>query len=159
MTEIELFDYLHTDPQTDVILLYLEELRDGRWADRSCPAGNSRSQCQADPGPSSRVALHKAPTPPPATPVRWPARMPSCDAVFREAGIIRVDSIEEMFNAAVLYTYQPLPKGNRLAIVTNAGGPGVMATDAGNPARTSPFRGWPRKQWKRCAARCPLRPT
>ena len=53
-----------------------------------------------------------------------------CDAVFREAGIIRVGSIEEMFNAAVFYTYQPLPAGNRLAIVTNAGGPGVMATDA-----------------------------
>ena len=50
--------------------------------------------------------------------------------MFREAGIIRVDSIEEMFNAAVLYTYQPMPAGNRLAIVTNAGGPGVMATDA-----------------------------
>ncbi len=53
-----------------------------------------------------------------------------CDDIFRDAGIIRVTSIEELFNSAIMYAYQPMPAGDRLAIVTNAGGPGVMATDA-----------------------------
>jgi acetyltransferase len=43
---------------------------------------------------------------------------------------MRCASIEEMFNTAQLLAYQPLPRGNRIAIITNAGGPGVMATDA-----------------------------
>jgi acetyltransferase len=53
-----------------------------------------------------------------------------CDAVLKEAGIIRVDTIDELFNSAIMMTYQPPPKGRKVAIVTNAGGPGVMATDA-----------------------------
>jgi len=52
-----------------------------------------------------------------------------CDAAFRQLGIIRAKNIEEMFHHAIAFTYQPLPASNRIAIVTNAGGPGVMATD------------------------------
>jgi acetyltransferase len=52
------------------------------------------------------------------------------DAIFAQAGILRVDTVEELFDFAVGFSRQPLPKGNRFAIVTNAGGPGIMATDA-----------------------------
>jgi len=52
------------------------------------------------------------------------------DALFRQAGVIRVNTIEEMFNVAKNLAHQPLPKGPRLAILTNAGGPGVLAADA-----------------------------
>ncbi len=52
------------------------------------------------------------------------------DAAFKRAGIVRVNEIEDLFNAAEVLGTQPLPKGPRLAIITNAGGPGVMATDA-----------------------------
>jgi acetyltransferase len=52
------------------------------------------------------------------------------DAAFRQAGILRCTNIEEMFNKTIALTYQPLPKGNRVAIITNAGGPGVLTTDA-----------------------------
>ena len=52
------------------------------------------------------------------------------DVLFRKAGIIRVDTIEEMFNVAKGLAHQPLPLGPRVAILTNAGGPGVLAADA-----------------------------
>jgi acetyltransferase len=51
------------------------------------------------------------------------------DAAFRRAGIIRVNTVGELFNCAQALAMQPRPQGNRLAIVTNAGGPGVLATD------------------------------
>ena len=129
VTEIELFDYLHQDPQTDVILLYLEELRDGR--------GLIEAARRVTRGPHAKpiLAIKSGRTPQGADAAAshtgsLAGEDAICDAVFREAGIIRVNSIEEMFNTAVLFAYQPMPADNRLAIVTNAGGPGVMATDA-----------------------------
>jgi acetyltransferase len=129
VTEIDLFDYLQQDPQTGVILLYLEELREGR--------GLIEAARRVTRGPNAKpiLAIKSGRTPQGADAAAshtgsLAGEDAVCDAVFREAGIIRVNSIEEMFNAAVLYAYQPMPAGNRLAIVTNAGGPGVMATDA-----------------------------
>jgi len=128
VTEIELFDYLHQDEQTDVILLYLEELRDGRGLieaarritreERAKPilaikSGRTPQGADAAASHTGSLAGEDA----------------VCDGVFREAGILRLRSIEELFNTAILYAYEPMPAGNRLAIVTNAGGPGVMATD------------------------------
>ncbi|MGD9042023.1 MAG: GNAT family N-acetyltransferase, partial [Desulfobacteraceae bacterium] len=52
------------------------------------------------------------------------------DAAFKRAGIVRVDTIEELFDCAELMAKQPIPKGSGLAIITNGGGPGVMAADA-----------------------------
>jgi acetyltransferase len=52
------------------------------------------------------------------------------EALFRQAGIIRVDTLEELFDVASLLSNQPLPKGKRVAIVTNGGGPGILAADA-----------------------------
>ncbi|KKL56691.1 hypothetical protein LCGC14_2242890, partial [marine sediment metagenome] len=129
VTEIDLLDYLHADEQTDVILLYLEELRDGRGlieAARRITRGDN---------PKPILAIKSGRTPQGADAASshtgsLAAEDAICEAVFREAGIIRVNSIEELFNTAVLLAYQPMPSDDRLAIVTNAGGPGVMATDA-----------------------------
>lgn len=52
------------------------------------------------------------------------------DAAFKRAGILRVNEFDELFNCAEFLAKQPRPKGGRLAIITNAGGPGVMAVDA-----------------------------
>jgi acyl-CoA synthetase (NDP forming) len=52
------------------------------------------------------------------------------EALFHQTGVVRVDSIEELFDVAQVLTHQPLPRGRRVAIVSNAGGPGVLAADA-----------------------------
>ena len=52
------------------------------------------------------------------------------DAALRQVGVLRVDTIEELFDVAELLSKQPLPRGPRLGIVTNAGGPGALAVDA-----------------------------
>jgi len=51
------------------------------------------------------------------------------DALFRQCGVIRVNTIEQLFDLAMAFNMAPLPKGNRVAIVTDAGGPAIMATD------------------------------
>ena len=129
VTDIDLMRYLHKDPQTDVILVYLEELRDGRGlveAAREITRGpgakpillikSGRTVQGADAAASHTGSLAGEDV--------------IADAVLKEAGIIRVDTIDELFNSAIMMTYQPPARGRRLAIVTNAGGPGVMATDA-----------------------------
>jgi len=52
------------------------------------------------------------------------------EAAFKQAGIIRAYTIRDLFNYASAFSYQPLPKGKKVVIITNAGGPGIMATDA-----------------------------
>ena len=52
------------------------------------------------------------------------------DALFHQSGVIRADTIDEMFDIATCLDAQPLPAGRRVAIVTNAGGPGILAVDA-----------------------------
>jgi len=51
-------------------------------------------------------------------------------AAFKRAGVVRAETFEELFDFAAAFAMQPLPKGNRVAVITNAGGPGVMAADA-----------------------------
>lgn len=52
------------------------------------------------------------------------------DALMRQSGVLRVDTVEEMFDLAMAFSHQPIPRGNRVAIVTNAGGPGILIADA-----------------------------
>ena len=52
------------------------------------------------------------------------------DSAFNQSGIIRADSVQELFDYSIAFARQPLPQNDRIAIVTNAGGPGIMATDA-----------------------------
>lgn len=129
VSEMELLEYLAEDPQTSAILMYLEEISDGRRLYEVA------SRITRGPHPKPMLVIKSART------SRGAAAASShtgalatedaiCDAVFESAGILRVDTLEEMFDAAVLYTNQPLPRGPRVGIVTNAGGPGVLATDA-----------------------------
>jgi acetate---CoA ligase (ADP-forming) len=130
VTEVDLLEYLADDPQTSVILMYLEEIRRGRELVQVAQHITAASRT-----PKPILAIKGGRTAAGAAAARsHTGALASsdvvCDAVFEQAGIIRSKSIEEMFNTAQLMAYQPLPKGNRIAIVTNAGGPGVMATDA-----------------------------
>src|SRR6185369_11629379 len=52
------------------------------------------------------------------------------DALFRQAGVIRVDTLDELLSTAMVLAHQPLPAGRRVAIVSNAGGLGILAADA-----------------------------
>ena len=52
------------------------------------------------------------------------------DALFHQSGVIRTDTVTELFDVASLLSRQPLPRGRRVAILTNAGGPGILAADA-----------------------------
>jgi acyl-CoA synthetase (NDP forming) len=52
------------------------------------------------------------------------------EALFRQAGVIRTYTLEEMFDVAAMLAHQPIPAGRRVAILTNAGGPGILAADA-----------------------------
>ncbi len=56
------------------------------------------------------------------------------DAAFKQSGVIRARTVQEFFDYAIAFAYQPLPKGKRICIVTNAGGPGILCTDAAERA-------------------------
>ncbi len=62
------------------------------------------------------------------------------DTAFRQCGVMRARTVEEIFDCAVAFSFQPLPAGNKLAILTNAGGPGIMATDAMDDTRAEMAR-------------------
>ncbi len=121
----DLIDYFGRDPQTNSIVIYMESLIDARsfmsaaraFA-RNKPiivlkAGKSTEGAQAAMSHTGSLAGNDF----------------VFDAAFRRSGVIRVDTIEELFNIAKSLAMQPKPSNNRLAIVTNAGGPGVIATD------------------------------
>jgi acetyltransferase len=127
VTEIDLLQYLKDDPKTRVILLYLEEVREGRALMKvagdiiretgkpvlALKSGRTREGASAAASHTGSLA----------------GRDDICDAAFAQAGIIRCNTIKEMFDFATAFAYQQLPKSNRVAIITNAGGPGVLATD------------------------------
>ncbi|MGE5429749.1 MAG: acetate--CoA ligase family protein, partial [Syntrophomonadaceae bacterium] len=127
INEIDLLNYLKDDPLTKVILLYLEEISDVQAlmdASRKIIAETGKPilvlKAGRTPEGASAAASHTG---------ALAGSDEVCDAAFRQAGIIRCDDIEQMFNYAIAFAYQPLPKGNRIAIITNAGGPGVLTTD------------------------------
>lgn len=128
ITEIDLLYYLKDDPKTKVILIYLEEITDGQAlmrAAREIIAETGKPVLMIKSGRTREGAAAAA-----SHTGSLAGSDEICDAALRQAGIIRCDTIEEMFNIAIALAYQPLPKSNRVAIITNAGGPGVLATDA-----------------------------
>ncbi|MBN2009677.1 acetate--CoA ligase family protein [candidate division KSB1 bacterium] len=128
VNEIDLLRYLQDDPDTDVILMYLEDISDGRkfletarkiaWESHKpmIAVKSGRSAAGAKAAASHTGSLAGSDN--------------SYNAIFAQAGIQRVDNISELLDNAVAFAQQPLPNGNRIAIITNAGGPGIMATDA-----------------------------
>ena len=128
ISEIDLLYYLANDEKTKVILLYLEEVSDGPALMNACRDVISQHQKPVlilksgrTPAGARAAASHTG---------SLAGSDEVCDAAFRQAGIIRCGNIEEMFNAAIAFAYQPVPASNKIAIITNAGGPGVLATDA-----------------------------
>ncbi len=121
----DLIDYFGQDPGTSSIIIYMESLTNARrflsaaraFA-RSKPiivlkAGRSSEGVKAAMSHTGTLAGNDA----------------AFDAAFKRAGVIRVNTIKELFDCAQALAKQKSPEGNRLAIVTNAGGPGVIATD------------------------------
>ncbi len=128
ISEIDLLYYLKDDPKTHVILLYLEEITNGRAlmdAAKEIIRESGKPILALKSGRTSEGAAAAA-----SHTGSLAGSDDICEAAFRQAGIIRCNTIEGMFNYAIALSYQPLPKGNRIAIITNAGGPGVLATDS-----------------------------
>ena len=128
INEIDLLYYLGNDPKTKVILIYLEEISDGRGlmkAAREIIAETGKPILAIKSGRTaagaSAAASHTG---------SLAGSDEITDAAMRQAGIIRCNNINEMFDLATAFAYQPLPDNNRVAIITNAGGPGVLTTDA-----------------------------
>jgi acetyl coenzyme A synthetase (ADP forming)-like protein len=129
VTELDLLDLLAGDPSTGVILLYVEELTDGR---RFIEAARAISEQQP---PKPILVLKAGRTAAGARAVSsHTGSLAGSDevyeAIFAQAGVLRAESVEELFDYAAAFSMQPLPRGPRVAIVTNAGGPGILATDA-----------------------------
>lgn len=128
VSEIDLLYYLRDDPKTKVILIYLEEISDGialMEAARNIIESSGKPILAIKSGRTTEGASAAA-----SHTGSLAGKDEITDAAFRQAGIIRCDNIEEMFNKAIALAYQPLPENNKVAIITNAGGPGVLTTDA-----------------------------
>ena len=123
----DLLGYWADDPETQLILMYLESfgnpLKFSRLARRvarqkpiiAVKSGRSIAGARAT---SSHTGALLA------------ASDVTVDALFRQAGVIRTDTLGEMFDLAQLLAHQPSPTGNRVGVITNAGGPGILCADA-----------------------------
>lgn len=122
----DLLQYWEEDPATDVILLYVESFgnprrfaRIARRVSRGKPivavkAGRTQSGRRAASSHTAALAASDV----------------VVDALFHQAGVIRAESLDEMLALAAGLSNQPLPQGRRIGIITNAGGPAILCTDA-----------------------------
>lgn len=122
----DLLEYWEDDPDTSLILLYLESFgnprkfaRLARRVARKKPilamkGGRTRSGARATKSHTAALAGSEA----------------AVDALFHQAGVIRADTLEELIDVAAFLSTQPLPRGRRVALLTNAGGLGILAADA-----------------------------
>jgi len=122
----DLLEYWEDDPETEIILLYLESFGNPRKFSRICRRISRTKPIIAVKGGRSAAGARAASSHTGAL----AGATAATDALFRQAGVIQVNSIEEMFSMAQVLASQPLPNSNRVAIVTNAGGPGILASDA-----------------------------
>jgi acetyl coenzyme A synthetase (ADP forming)-like protein len=122
----DLLEFWEDDDNTRVILLYLETFGNPRRFSRIARRLTRKKPIIAVKAGRSEVGERAATSHTGAL----AGSDIAVDVLFRQSGVIRVNTIEEMFNVAKILAHQPLPKGPRLAILTNAGGPGVLAVDA-----------------------------
>jgi acetyltransferase len=128
MTDVDfgdLIDYFGADPHTSSIILYIESITDARkFMSAARHFAKSKPIIVVKSGRTARSALAAA---------SHTGAIAGDDtlysAFFRRAGVVRVDEIEDLFNASETLSRVSSPRGPRLGIVTNAGGPGVMACD------------------------------
>jgi acetyl coenzyme A synthetase (ADP forming)-like protein len=126
VSEIDLLEAWGDDPASRVVLIYVEGLPDGqkfiqvaRKVTRHKPVVAIKSGVTAS--GSRAVSSHTG---------SLAGSEAAYKAAFRQAGVIRATSMEALFDYARAFAYQPLLRGDRIGIVTNAGGPGILATDA-----------------------------
>ncbi len=123
----DLLNYWESDPNTDVILLYLESFGNPRKFSRIARrVGRKKPIVAVKSGRSSAGARATASH----TGALLAASDITVDALFRQSGVIRTDTLEGLFEVASLLVNQPLPPGRRVGIVSNAGGPAILAADA-----------------------------
>jgi acetyl coenzyme A synthetase (ADP forming)-like protein len=122
----DILEYLKDDPKTSVILLYLENFGNPRNFTRITREVSLIKPIAAVKSGRTRLGAKAA--------VSHTGALAGLDvgvdALFEQTGVMRVNTVEELFDVAVALSTQPVPKGNRVVVVTNAGGPGVLATDA-----------------------------
>ena len=122
----DVIDYLGDDPNTDSIVVYMETIGDARaFLSAAREVALTKPIIVIKPGRTAQAAKAAASHTGSLT-----GSDDVLDAAFRRAGVLRVDTISELFSMAEILAKQPRPAGRRLSIVTNAGGPGVIATDA-----------------------------
>lgn len=124
--EVDLIKALEEDTYTRVILGYLEGVKNGasfiataQKATKKKPmiiikSGGTTAGAKAASSHTGTLAGSES----------------AFNAAFKQAGILRAKTIEELFDYARIFSYQPLPKGPRIALITNAGGPGIITADA-----------------------------
>jgi acetyltransferase len=122
----DLIDYFGTDPKTRSILMYIEGMANSRkFMSAARHFARTKPIIVVKAGKFSESAKAAASHTGSLT-----GEDNVYDAAFKRAGVVRVEEIADLFNCAEVLGLQPLPRGPNLAIITNAGGPGVMATDA-----------------------------
>jgi acetyltransferase len=122
----DLIDYFGEDPRTQSIIIYMESIGDVRKF-----LSAARAVARTKPIVVVKSGRHEAGARAAASHTGAMAGADAVfDAAFRRAGVLRVTTISDLFNMAEILATQPPPAGPALAIITNAGGPGVMATDA-----------------------------
>jgi len=130
VNENDLLEYLRDDPETDVIALYLEDLVDPQ---RFMQLARETTSHPEHPKPILAIKSGRTSEGAKAASSHTGALAGSDEAFnafFAQSRVLRVETINELFAKAAALAYQPAPKGNRVAILTNAGGIGIMATDA-----------------------------
>jgi acyl-CoA synthetase (NDP forming)/RimJ/RimL family protein N-acetyltransferase len=120
----DLLQYWEDDPATDIVLLYLESFGNPRKFARIARRVSMAKPIVAVKSGRGSTAAAGAPT------GRAPDADVAVDALFRQAGVIRVDSLTELFDVASLLDQPALPERNRVAIIGNARGAGLLAADA-----------------------------
>jgi acyl-CoA synthetase (NDP forming) len=123
----DLMQYWENDDNTDLILLYLESFGNPRKFARIARRAGRKKPIIAVKGGRFTAGFRATQS---HTGALVAASDVTVDALFRQAGVIRTDTLAEMFDVAALLTTQPVPKGDRVAIITNAGGAGILAADA-----------------------------
>lgn len=123
---VDFIEYLANDDNTKVILCYLESIKDGcRFLEVVSKATRKKPIVIIKSGVSEKGARAASSH----TGALAGADI-AYDLAFEKCGVIRAKTIEDLFDFGEIFLYQPVPKENSFAIITNAGGPGIVATDA-----------------------------
>ncbi len=129
ISEIDLLRAMAEDPYTKVIMMYVEDISNGHeFVDTAHEITHGRN-----PKPILAIKTGRTSAGAAAAASHTGSLAGSdevYDAIMNQAGVMRIDSVKELFDLAPVFIDNAMPKGNQTAIITNAGGPGIMATDA-----------------------------